>query len=56
MRISASEQTAIRQAVHEVAGADARVSVFGSRVDDALRGGDIDLFVELAHTVDKPIL
>jgi len=56
MRISASEQTAIRQAVHEVAGADARVSVFGSRVDNALRGGDIDLFVDLAHTVEEPIL
>ena len=56
MRISASEQATIRQAVHEVVGADARVSLFGSRVDDALRGGDIDLFVEVARKVDKPVL
>ena len=56
MRISASEQATIRQTVHEVVGVDARVSLFGSRVNDEQRGGDIDLFVEVAHKVDKPIL
>jgi len=56
MRLSTSQQTTIRQAMHEVAGADARVSLFGSRVDDGLRGCDIDLFVEVAYKVDKPIL
>lgn len=56
MRISASEQATIRQTVHEVVGVGARVSLFGSRVSDEQRGGDIDLFVEVAHKVDKPIL
>ena len=56
MRISTSEQATIRQTVYEVVGVDARVSLFGSRVNDEQRGGDIDLFVEVAHKVDQPIL
>ena len=39
MRLSAGEIEAIRAAAREVLGPDARVWVFGSRVDDRLRGG-----------------
>lgn len=46
MRLSPEQIDAIRQAAQRVLGADARVSVFGSRAIDQRRGGDIDLFFE----------
>jgi predicted nucleotidyltransferase len=47
MRLSPREIDAIRAAVREVFGASATVRLFGSRVRDDLRGGDVDLFVEV---------
>lgn len=47
MRLSPREVEAIRTAVREVFGAAASVRLFGSRARDDLRGGDIDLFVEI---------
>jgi predicted nucleotidyltransferase len=49
MRLSQSYVEIIRQAAHDVFGPDAVVRLFGSRVDDAKRGGDVDLHVELPH-------
>ncbi|MGH8471649.1 MAG: nucleotidyltransferase domain-containing protein [Gammaproteobacteria bacterium] len=46
MRLSEKERSVIREAVGEAFEGRARVWLFGSRVDDALRGGDIDLYVE----------
>jgi predicted nucleotidyltransferase len=47
MRLSDHDREAIRRATAEVAGASARVYLFGSRTNDHQRGGDIDLLVEL---------
>jgi predicted nucleotidyltransferase len=47
MRLQAHEIAAIRAAVRDVFGATATVRLFGSRVRDDLRGGDIDLFLEV---------
>ncbi|TVQ28454.1 MAG: nucleotidyltransferase domain-containing protein [Spirochaetaceae bacterium] len=47
MRLSDEQRTAIRDAVRDRFGPDATVYLFGSRTDDARRGGDIDLLVEL---------
>lgn len=47
MRLSQKTQQMIRHTVHEVFGVDATVKVFGSRINDDARGGDIDLLVEL---------
>ena len=54
MRLSEHDRLAIRQVTCEVAGPQARVYLFGSRTRDDLRGGDIDLLVELPETsLDK---
>jgi predicted nucleotidyltransferase len=44
MRLSEQEISAIKETVAEL-DADARVVLFGSRADDAKRGGDIDLLI-----------
>lgn len=47
MRLKPSEAIAIKEAAREVFGERVAVLLFGSRVDDAKKGGDIDLYVEL---------
>ena len=47
MRLEPQEIETIRAAVREVFGDRATVRLFGSRVRDMQRGGDIDLFVEV---------
>ncbi len=46
MRLKQEEISAIRDCVGEVFGPGTPVWLFGSRVDDNQRGGDIDLFLE----------
>ena len=46
MRLSQVQRAAIVESVRESFGSDTRVWLFGSRVDDHKRGGDIDLLVE----------
>jgi len=44
MRLTAQEIKSIKDAFFEVFD-DGRIYLFGSRVDDGLRGGDIDLYL-----------
>lgn len=53
MRISAEQAAIIRDVVRAELGPDARVRLFGSRTDDAARGGDIDLFVEVDRRLEN---
>ena len=46
IRISPTEKAAIVSAAQAVLPAGSRVLLFGSRIDDHLRGGGIDLLVE----------
>ena len=56
MRLTDEQIQAIRQLTREVAGDKAKVRVFGSRLDDTLRGGDLDLLLELPEPMDNPAL
>lgn len=47
MRLTDVERADIALAAIMVLPAGSRVSLFGSRVDDAKRGGDVDLLVEV---------
>ncbi|TAN47863.1 MAG: nucleotidyltransferase domain-containing protein [Methylococcaceae bacterium] len=45
MRLSTAYRNVIKTEVRKVFGEDAQVFLFGSRVDDSKKGGDIDLFI-----------
>jgi len=44
MRLSKAEIQAIRDVIHQY-DPDAQIRLFGSRLNDELRGGDIDLMI-----------
>jgi len=48
MRISPQQIAIIIQTTRSIAGQDANVWLYGSRVDDTRRGGDVDLLIESA--------
>jgi len=50
MRLTNQEITSIKESFHQVFGTG-KIYLFGSRVDDNLKGGDIDLFIELDITL-----
>lgn len=54
MRLTPEQIHAIRLGVAQLAGQDARVWLFGSRVHDQERGGDVDLLLELDVPVSEP--
>lgn len=45
MRLTPFEVEAIKQSAQEVFGSGVEVMLFGSRVDDTRKGGDIDLYI-----------
>ena len=49
MRLTPQETERIVATVRRHFGVDAGVAVYGSRLDDAARGGDVDLLVECAE-------
>ena len=46
MRLSEQHQVLIFRALKKHFGEQSRIWLFGSRVDDSARGGDIDLYIE----------
>lgn len=55
MRLTREQSRAIVAATTDLAGADARVRLFGSRLRDDVLGGDIDLLVECPRPVARPV-
>jgi predicted nucleotidyltransferase len=60
MRLTLFEQEEIKESFRQNFGAEDHLWLFGSRVDDNKRGGDIDLYVETmesdtVHAVKKEI-
>ena len=55
MRISPEQVEAIVATTRDLAGEGASVRLFGSRLHDGLRGGDIDLLVDCAQPVARPV-
>jgi predicted nucleotidyltransferase len=56
MRLTDEQIQAIRLLTQQIAGVKSRVRVFGSRLDDAAHGGDLDLMLELMESVENPAL
>lgn len=56
MRLNIETIKDIRTTVHGLAGPKATVRLFGSRVDDSARGGDVDLLVSLPELPPNPAL
>lgn len=56
MRLTDQQVAAIRREVSAVCGDDATVQLFGSRLDDDARGGDVDLLVVLPEPVERPAM
>ena len=54
MRLTEHQVQAIRDATIEVVGHVAPVWLFGSRVNELTRGGDVDLMVQLTEPVNDP--
>lgn len=46
MRLTEHQQTVIKQTLQKHFGRHSDIRLFGSRIDDNARGGDIDLYIE----------
>lgn len=53
MRLKPRDIDALKTAARETFGESARVRLYGSRVDDSLRGGDIDIIIETEPVEDE---
>lgn len=56
MRLKPEQTQFIKSTIARHFGEGARVWLFGSRVNDAKRGGDVDLFVQPDGPVDRFML
>lgn len=52
MRLAEQQRAIIRDTVRRTAGEDVCAYVFGSRLDDAARGGDVDLLLATDRHLD----
>ncbi len=56
MRLTAQQQATIKDGVRSLFSSPVEVFLFGSRVDDTAKGGDIDLLIVLPEPVENHAL
>ena len=56
MRLTLAQIDAIKSTAQAVLGVDVQVTLFGSRVHDDQKGGDVDLMVEVQQAIPEPAL
>ena len=56
MRLTPAQIDTIKSTAQEVLGQGVQVTLFGSRVHDDQKGGDVDLMVEVLQAVQEPAL
>lgn len=54
MRITPEQQQQIVTLARQLAGSDCQVRLFGSRLNDQAKGGDVDLLLESPDPVAQP--
>jgi hypothetical protein len=54
MRLNDDQTRSIHDLALEIAGEGARVRLFGSRLDDSSRGGDVDPLLEAPQRIESP--
>jgi uncharacterized protein len=54
MRLTPAQIDTIKSTAQAVLGEGAQVTLFGSRVHDEQKGGDVDLMVEVTHAIADP--
>jgi len=54
MRLTPAQIDTIKSTAQTVLGADVQVTLFGSRVHDDIKGGDVDLLLEVPQAIAEP--
>lgn len=56
MRIQTEAREALVKSVRSVAPEARTIRLFGSRLDDNAKGGDVDLMIEFEHPIEHPAM
>jgi hypothetical protein len=54
MRLRPQDVIALRNAIYDLAPDARAIRLFGSRLDDNARGGDVDLMIDFEKPIDNP--